>query len=372
MKVSKSFISGVSVLVGTCIGAGVLGLPYVASRSGFFVALGYILFLGLFMILINLCFGEVALRTRKLHQIPGYAEKYLGKNAKFLMQFAMIFGCYAAIVAYLLGVGESVSFLVFGNVKYAAFFGAVFGLFMSSLLWGGLKKLGRYEKFGVGIVMVLFFAIFVTFVGDVQVSNLLTFDSNFLFLPFGVVLFALISFHTIPEVEIILKDNKHLMKSVLITSGLVSVFFYVIFTLVVLGVKGVETPQVATLALGTIFVFLGIFTMSTSYLAVGNALQDNLNFDEKYSRWRAWFLSAVVPILIFLLTQAFDFFSFTRILSIGGVVSGGLTGILILFVLVKAKKKGDRKPEYSVYLNKWIIGFLSLIFILGLATEFLH
>jgi len=70
------------------------------------------------------------------------------------------------------------------------------------------------------------------------------------------------------------------------------------------------------------------------------------------------------------LTQFFDYFSFTRILSIGGVVSGGLIGVLVLFMVKKAKKKGNRKPEYSIPVNWWIIGLLSLIFILGILSEF--
>jgi amino acid permease len=36
-----------SMIAGTCIGAGFLGIPFVASRAGFFVALAYlIIFLG--------------------------------------------------------------------------------------------------------------------------------------------------------------------------------------------------------------------------------------------------------------------------------------------------------------------------------------
>ena len=61
----KSFFIAVSVLVGTCIGAGVLGIPYVAAKAGFLVALAYILLIGAMILIVNLCLGEVTLRTKE-------------------------------------------------------------------------------------------------------------------------------------------------------------------------------------------------------------------------------------------------------------------------------------------------------------------
>ena len=115
---TRRFLSAIAVLVGTCIGAGVLGIPYVASKSGFFVSLFYIFFIGAIILLVNLYLGEVALRTKGNHQIAGYANKYLGKRGKIVAQIATLFGIYSAIVAYLLGVGASLSFLFFGNFNY--------------------------------------------------------------------------------------------------------------------------------------------------------------------------------------------------------------------------------------------------------------
>ena len=87
---------------------------------------------------------------------------------------------------------------------------------------------------------------------------------------------------------------------------------------------------------------------------------------------KAWFLTAIVPVGIFLLVRYFDYFSFTRILSIGGVVSGGLIAILILVMVKRARKKGNRKPEYTVPINWIIIGVLSLVFIFGIVKEILN
>ncbi len=365
----KRFFTAVSVLVGTSIGAGVLAIPYVAAQAGFFVALAYIVVLGLLVFVVNLYFGEVILRTKGDHQIAGYAGRYLGRKGKIILEFATIFGIYAATIAYMFGIGESLSFLIFKNSDYTLFFGVVFGIAMSGLLWKGIKSLKKFEKIGVLVILALLVAIFVIFFKDINFINFYSFNIGNIFLPFGVILFALMSFYAIPELQIILHKNEKQMRKVLITGTAISVIFYSIFAFVVVGVKGIQTPEIATLALGEFFVFLGIFTLFTSYLSLGNALLENLMYDERLRKSEAWFLTSIIPIFLFVFIRIFDFLSFTKILSVGGVVSGGLIAVSVLFMVKKAKEKGNRKPEYSVPVNWFIILFLSLIFATGV---FMH
>lgn len=368
-KMEKRFLIATSVMIGTCIGAGVLGIPYVAAQAGFFIATAYIILIGAMILLINLYLGEISLRTKERHQLPGYAQKYLGKNGKWLMGFALIFGVYSAIVAYIFGMGESLSFLFFQNNTYTTLFGIFVGAGMSGLLWKGIKGMKKYEKIGVGIILFLFLVIVATFFRQINFSNLNVIHLENALLPFGVVLFAWLSFSAIPEINIILSKNKNLMKKVIFSGTFISIIFYILFAFVIVGFKGSATPEIATLTLGTTFILLGIFTMFTSYLVLGNVLEDNFKYDDKTKRNTAWFLASVVPILIFLLIRLFDFFSFTKILSIGGVVSGGLTTILVLFMIKNAKKTGDRKPEYNIPVNWFLIFAISLIFLGGVLRE---
>jgi len=364
------FFSAVSVLVGTCIGAGVLGIPYVAAKAGFFISLAYIFLVAGIILLLNLYLGEVVLRTKGNHQIAGYAEKYLGKRWKLIAQISMFFGIYSAIIAYLLGVGSSFSFLFFKDFRYTLLFGGIFGILMSGLLYRGMKSLKKFERIGVGIILVLIIFIFIMFFNSIEYVNFIFYDFHSLFLPFGVILFALMSFYAIPELKIILSRNKKLLKNSIITGTFISVIFYALFSFVVVGYMGRNTPEVATLALGTVFIVLGILTMFTSYLALGNALIENLEFDEKVGKFKSWFLVSIVPIILFFIIEYFGVFSFTMILSIGGVVAGGLIAIVVLFMTKSAKKNGDRNPEYSVPINWFVVFFLSFIFILGMVLEF--
>lgn len=365
---SKFFVS-VAILIGTCIGAGVLGIPYIAAQAGFFVVLAYILILGGLILTINLYLGEISLRTKGDHQLVGYAKKYLGNKGRRLMEFSIVFGIYSAIVAYALGIGRSFSFLIFGNFEYGIIFGVLFGIFMASLLWKGIDALKKYEKIGVGLILILLLVIFAIFFKEVNYSNFAFEGLHNVLLPFGVILFSLLAFHSIPEIRIVLHKNEKLMKRSLIFGTLICIVFYVLFAFVVVGFKGLETPEIATLALGPVFIFMGILTMFTSWLSLGNALDESLIFDEKSSKFKSWFYSAILPLGIFLAVTLSDFFSFTKILSIGGVISGGLSAILILLIVKRAKIFGDRKPEYSVPVNWFVIGFMVLIFAFGILRE---
>ena len=95
---------------------------------------------------------------------------------------------------------------------------------------------------------------------------------------------------------------------------------------------------------------------------------DIFNYDLKKKELIFVFVS-LVPLLLYFAITFFDLSDFIKILGIGGVVSGGITGILILLMNLKAKKKGNRKPEFSVPINWIIIGILSLIFFAGIIFE---
>ena len=67
----KHFWGAVATMIGTIIGAGVLGIPYVIAKAGFVTGIIVIVGLGLLMMLMFLYFGEVVLRTKGKHQMTG-------------------------------------------------------------------------------------------------------------------------------------------------------------------------------------------------------------------------------------------------------------------------------------------------------------
>ena len=160
-------------------------------------------------------------------------------------------------------------------------------------------------------------------------------------------------------------------KTILISYAIVSLI-YIAFTIVVLGMNGRNTPEIATFGLGKIFIILGALTMAGSYLALSVSFADILRFDFKKSKIKSWAYSIFPPLIIFLLLHLLNADSFIKVLGISGVVSGGLTAVLILMMVKKAKTLGDREPEYSIPYSKILAIILILIFLTGTILEIWH
>lgn len=365
---SKTF-AATSVLIGTVVGAGYLGIPYVVMKSGFKIGLFYLIFIAFLLGIVMLYLGEIALRTRGKHQLTGYAQKYLGRKGKIAMAIALIVGIWSAVVAYLIGEGDSLSFMIFGNTSYGFGFGVLFWVFVSFLSWKGFNALREGESIGVVLAIVLTILIVVFTSDKINVSNLTYVNWGNFFVPFGVIVFAFLGFAAVPTAEEILGKSGKLLKKSILIALFVPLVIYILFTLAVVGFKGADTPEIATLVLGKPFVLLGMITMFTSYFALNIALIDMFQLDFSFSKTKAWLISIFIPLVIFISIHIVNMDSFVKVLSLGGIISGGLSAILILAMVKSAKLFGDRRPEYSIPYSRILTWFLIFIFLLAIILE---
>lgn len=370
---NKKFWATTFTLTGTIIGAGILGLPYVFAKSGFLVGLFWLVVLGAVMLFMNLTLGEITLRTRGKHQLSGYAKRYLGVWGQRAMFFAMIFGVYSALLAYLVGEGESLSKIIPGDTP-PVFFGVIFWLIMTLLLREGLKGLKKIETWGVLAVITIVLGIFVRFMPQVETSNLMIWNATNFAVPIGVVMFALLGFTSIPELRKEIRGQEKRLKRAIIIGSTIPIILYILFSATFIGVLGENVTQVATLSFGPLITILGIFTMLTSYFVLSFSLKSTFKFDLKTSKRVNFVFTSLVPLVLYVFVTQLELIGFASILGIGGVISGGLTGILILLIAKKAKAntRNDKDPEIQVPINWVLIGILSLIFIMGIILEFAY
>ncbi|MCX6748522.1 MAG: hypothetical protein NT076_02870, partial [Candidatus Pacearchaeota archaeon] len=312
----SKFFPALAVLVGTTIGAGFLGIPYVVSKAGFIPGAICLLLIAGIMLCVKLYLGEVILRTNGNHQLVGYSERYLGKKGKVLMFFSMIFGIYSALTAYLIAEGESFSYLFTGSLSYSFFISLAFWIVMAGFSYVGLKALKKYEKIGMIFVLLLIIFIAAFYFPGIRKENLSYLNYKNMFLPFGVILFSFLAFSAMPEVKRLLYGQEKLMKKVIKYGVMIPLVVYFLFLLVIVGNFGLTTSEIATLNLARIFSLLGILTMFTAYFTLSLAIRDMFRFDFKLGRFRGWLLATAVPLILFILFYFFRVASFTQILSI--------------------------------------------------------
>lgn len=358
-----------TTLIGTIIGAGMLGIPYVVSQVGFLYGFFLILFLGLAFLWMNLFLAEIVLRTKGQFQLTGYAEKYLGKWGKRVMAFSMLFSIYGALTAYL--IGEGATFHSLFKVGTPLLFSLLFFLIAFVIIYKGIKATGKAEFFLISLLLLVVIIIGFFSFKQINPSYLRGFDSFYLFLPYGVILFAFLGAPSIPEIQEILGVQKRKMKKAIIIGSIIPIVIYLLFTLIVVGIVGKDNfsllapnERIATIALSvyahpllSLFAnLLAILAMFTSFLTLGVALVELYEYDYQINRKLALFLAFSLPLLILL----FNLTSFIAIIGITGAIAGGIEGIIIVLMYWKARLNGNRKPEFQLGPHK-ILGTLFLI-----------
>jgi len=374
----KKQLIATSTLIGTIIGAGMLGIPYVVSQAGLLYGLGLILILGLAFILLHLMLGEVVLRTKEQHQLAGYAEKYLGSIGKRMMTLIMFVGIYGALSAYL--IGEGVSLHAIFKVGSPLLYTLIFFVIGVLIVWRGIKSTGKVELYLILLLLLVVVIIGFYSLNKIEDKNLTVFYPHYFFLPYGVILFSLLGFAAIPEMQEELGNNKKLMKKSIIVGAIIPIIVYMLLTFIVVGVLGGDkflqldsNQRIATIALGMFsHPLLGLFAnvlavlaMFTSFLSLSTAMIEFYQFDYHLNHGVAVLITFLLPIIIVLLNVT----SFIAILGLTGGIAGGLEGILIILMFVKAKKLGDKVPEYKLHIPFFVLAFLISLFSLAIVYE---
>lgn len=361
---------GVATLAGTIIGVGIFGLPYAASKAGFFTQLFYLgAFAGVF-VLLHLMFGEVMLRTTERHRLAGYVGVYFGGAAKKFIELITIAGTLGGMLAYLLVGGLFLRTLtggLFGTIEQHYI---ILWAVLSFILFSGLKMVERMEAIMLFFMVAIIALLFVVSIPLVDVGNFsFSIPDNFFF-PYGVTLFALAGTAAIPVVRDALKNEERKIKKTIILGTLIPVALYAIFIFSVVGITGVGTSEDALTGLNGILgrpmviigALFGLLIITTSYIVFGLYLKDTLWYDFNVHRKAAlWFVLAA-PLVLVLLRPA----GFIEIISFLGAVFGGTEAIFIILAFRKARRHGDRVPEYQMKIPAAILYALIALFMFGI------
>lgn len=370
-KEDKNFLYATAALVGTMVGVGVFGIPFSFAKAGFGVGFLFLLLTGFLTLMVDIMFGEVVLRTKGRHQMVGYVRLYLGSVWKKIMFFAVVLGIYAAMLAYIIISGDFLSnilspFFYLSNAVYSYFFAVILSF---SLLFG-LKRISPAELILTALFISVIFIIFVFGSFKINFDNLKTFNPEFWFLPYGILLFAFAGITAIPIQKEILSGSEHKLRKSILWAVLTVGILYSIFAFSVVGVSGdITSPDAITglfdflgskiVVLGSVF---GVLAVGTSFLMLGTALDEVFRWDYGFKKGWSWLLTVLPPFVLFVIGLR----TFIDVISLAGSLSVGLMLLILVFVYMAAKSKGDRTPEYNLNIPKWILYFMVVLFTAGI------
>jgi tyrosine-specific transport protein len=371
---NKQFLYASSTLVGAMVGVGIFGIPFAFAKAGFWIGLLFLIGVAFITMILYWMYGEVILRTKKRHQLVGYAELYLGSTGKKMMFFASVLGLYGTLLAYIILAGEFLlnvfsPFLFISAGQLSAWFFIIFSI----LILTGLRKFAKIEFFLTILFSAIVLIIFGSGIGHVSFSNLGPINLSYWFIPYGVIIFAFSALSSIHMQREVLIGQERLLKKSILYSILFTAVLYFLFSFVVFGISGAMTTpdSISGLVdvLGSRIIFLaslfGVLAIGTSYLATGTALYETFYLDYGIKKGSAWFLAVIPPYVLFLGGLR----NFIDVIGLVGSVGVGIVAVLLIMMFNKAKINGDRESEYKLDFPRWFLWFLVLLFAGGVLYE---
>jgi len=390
-----SRLEALYTVAGTVIGAGILALPISMTVSGFLPGLFALLVIGVASLLTSMYIAEAVLRTESPLHLPDLAARYLGRGGSALMFTGILIYIYGALSGYLSAGGSLIHEVSRGALPIWA--GTIIYFAVScAVIYFGLKATGKAEVIMFAGMMALFFGIIA--LAAPRLSSSLLEHSNWQAMPgvFGVILFAYVGHSVIPSIALGMKHDFKGLQMAASAGIALPMLLYIIWSLVIVGVvppgtqgeTNVAFSETATLAqaqvhgqpatiplghlIGGIIIVLGSFfailSTMTSFIGFGLSLTDIWTellrkFRRHPARVLALALSVILPLALAISRPA----SFIAALDLAGVYGGGLfAGILPPLLVWRARRKGDRTPEFVTPGGNWAPLLVLVLFSAGL------
>lgn len=365
-----------ATFVGTIIGVGLFGLPYATARIGFIPMLFYFAFFGLIITLTHLMYGEITLRTKSNHRLPGYSRIYLGRTAQSIASITTFIGLTGSLLAYIIIGGKFTAGLLqpyLGGTE--VLYVTLFFLAGAFLIYVGSSAVGRTDIVTMTILLAIVAILLVIVTPFIQTEYFTTINLAYLFLPYGIILFSLDGMAVIPEMREILKGREHALRRLIIIGSIIPIIVYIAFIILVYGVTGTMTTEDAltglnqalgsgVISLGFLF---GILTTFDSYITIGITLKKTFNYDWRLTVVPSTLLACMPAFILYLLGVN----SFIAIISFIGAVALGIDIVLVALIYYVAQRHSQRPPAYTLGLRSITISSLVALFLIGVVLEIL-
>lgn len=379
LKVTKlTLYEAVAIIVGANVGSGILGLAYSSRLAGWPILVLWLAVAGLFTTFSMLYVAESALRTKKPLQLPGLAEKYVGKVGSVLIFISVCANSIGCMVAYTTGSGNILCTLL-GLPNWAG--SLLFTVPCVLVVWFGLKATGLWEKFmSTGMVVLLGIIVIASFLsGKADVSRAVYANWTYAVPLLSSAIFCYIAQYAVPELARGMRHTPKKLPIAIILGMFITGVLLAVVPLAVLSLTGAEeVTQVATLAWGQALGTWALYTanifalcaMMTSYWAVGGSMLTNIVDmfklkDEKDTKTRLIAIACTV-LPPFILAYA-GLVSFVDAIGWAGTFGGVIMSIVPVLMLNNARKKGDIEPEWKCgwYAHPAVQGMIIVIFSLA-------
>lgn len=357
------FLQAVFILSGMIIGVGMFGIPFSFVRAGFWLGVLELILLTSVVLLMHIFYGEIVLRTPEFHRLPGYVRLYLGSKAAVVSWFSTAFGIPGALLVYVilgsLFLNNIASVLWTGSYEF--FWVLWFAAAGSVITVFSLKKETLINGILTVLLTVFIFYLAFTLFPWVKMENFSGFKADHLFVPYGVLLFALSGGVVIPDLVTFLGRDRVLVRRAILVGTVLPALVYLLFAAAVVGVSGSSVSPEAINGLGAAaggrMVFLGsvigFLAAFTSFIVLGKSFQSLLRLDLGFSKTTSWLVVSLIPPALYF----FGLKNFISIMGAVGAVAVGTDSFLTIAAYSRLRVlRRENAPFYRYFVYAIILG----------------
>jgi len=325
-------LRGASLIIGSIIGAGVLGIPYAAAQIGLIPSLILTLIVGALLYATSIILLRFSAK-KDGSQIVTLAKDLLGRPGGYLMMAGMMIYIYGALLAYTSAGGDTLAAITpLSQVPAAIIFWAV----AAFVIYQGLEASIKTEFVLVIGIILLFLVVALTSLPEADFANATFTDMGAWQAFVGVALFAFVGHAMVPDVYRSMGDYESAKRSIRLAFVLIFAL-YAILTISFVLVFGKGVPQIAPQAFEQIYGTVGLIignvlpfvTVMTSFIGFGLAQKNNYVDYNGLPSTVAWGLTVVPPLALFLL----GYRNFVGTLQIAGNVGAVIMTLIVPFAM---------------------------------------
>ena len=180
--------------------------------------------------------------------------------------------------------------------------------------------------------------------------------------------------NAVPEICRLLSRQKEKIASALAWGVGISVLITLIFVVMIVGVTGSHTTPDTLAGLSSVFgngvvilsLIFGLLSIVTSFLVATQSMREVYWWDFKMNKDVAWALACGIPYVIYL----FGIQNLTKVVSLTGAFTGGVLGIILIWLVIVVQKKAEQASLIKTKINVPLAFLFSLLFVLGLVYSF--
>ena len=362
-----TFMEATSIIVGHGVGAGILAVPYLASRAPWWDFLWILALAYAVNLLLHLMIAELSLNNKGAQFVKCFEnELFTGrfkKVATWIVFGFLAFSVLCNVASFITG-SAAVFTSWFGLPSWAGML--IYYVIAGLVVFFGMKIVGICEKYSViAMVLVIGILFVATVMGQTSALPATFIASTNAMALYSTVAFSLSAVMSVPQVvKGVSGDRKKIVSAIAAGTGINAFLIIVVTFMTLLGAGQAITKNGALVDLSASlggwvsivgYVF-SLLALSTSFWANTLNMRDIIAEQTKWNLRLCWLL-ATLPCLILALCGMSSFVGFARLAGVIQVLTG--IGIIIAY------NRSRRRAGQSLICGKFGTLPFQIIVILG-------